>query len=994
MPSLNIGDLYVSIGTRLEGLEKGVKDATKQFDNLMEHFKTGQKESFGVVEGLAQRAGQAFGAITNPAVMATAAVTGLGVAAVNGVKSSVQLAASLEDAMANVSTLVDPAVVNLDEMQRAIVGMSTKTNKSAVDLANGLYQVISAGVPAADAVSFLEVSAKAATSGMTDTFTAVDGLSTVLNAFGLKASEVGKIADQMFQTVNLGKTTFPELASAIGQVAPTAAALGLSTNELFAAIAELTKQGLGTSEAITGIKAALSNVIKPSTDAEKIAKALGISFDAAALKSKGLTGFLSEVGQAMQGLQDPAKRAEAVQRSLFTSFGFTGNLEQAISMIDSAKDSGKKLPQGFADMVGFWDEVEKSGGNVQAVLAGLFGSVEALNSVLALTSQAGSADLVNVLGQMEGSAGAVETAFDKQTGTLNAMSEKFRLSLEAIGLTVGDKLLPILEKFLGWVNDNMPAIQSVVSGALDVIVAGFTGVGDFIQQTMPLWESIGTAIKAIADTGFTALKVAVDGIGTALQLIVQVLSGDWKGAWETASGFVGQTMESILGLVQRNIDALLKVLHINVNLKGIQEWVSGVISSIGGLPDEVSTKLDALANRIRDKFVAIKDANIQRIQELWNGVVAAFEPQRLLDAITNAFKGTLEYLQNTVPKAFVQGGINIINAFLQGLMDAAKKVPIVGNKIADFLGQYLIGQSPPPKGPLSEIDDGGRNVIEAWVQGMLSGLPSIEGVGPVLADRVAKYLLAGLPGGPKEDTPNAGPSRLQSTATGWMQGIQQLDLFGEVLAKINPAAELLAGFLDGIAPALEALTEPLQIIGRVVGTILAPVFKIFEPILKNVAIVFTKVGIAIGEVWNKLVWLIDQIPFVDMSGWYIDVESMRKSLKELESGTNKAAESMGNFNIPQGFKVALERFSAAQGIPAMANGGIVTRPTVALIGEAGPEAVVPLSRGGGMGAGVSVNLTIQGNVYADDLERRVVEAVSRATRRQGLARHGLAGARA
>ena len=69
-------------------------------------------------------------------------------------------------------------------------------------------------------------------------------------------------------------------------------------------------------------------------------------------------------------------------------------------------------------------------------------------------------------------------------------------------------------------------------------------------------------------------------------------------------------------------------------------------------------------------------------------------------------------------------------------------------------------------------------------------------------------------------------------------------------------------------------------------------------------------------------------------------------------------------------------------IPQLAKGGIVRSPTLAMLGEAGPEAVVPLGSGGGMG-GITIN--ILGPTYGfDDFERRVSEAIRDGVRRGGF----------
>ena len=63
-------------------------------------------------------------------------------------------------------------------------------------------------------------------------------------------------------------------------------------------------------------------------------------------------------------------------------------------------------------------------------------------------------------------------------------------------------------------------------------------------------------------------------------------------------------------------------------------------------------------------------------------------------------------------------------------------------------------------------------------------------------------------------------------------------------------------------------------------------------------------------------------------------------------------------------------------IPRLAKGGIVNRPTLAMLGEQGPEAVVPLGRGRGGGAGMTVNLVINGDVNGmDDFEQKVTSII-------------------
>lgn len=77
--------------------------------------------------------------------------------------------------------------------------------------------------------------------------------------------------------------------------------MNIALDDTLAAVAALTKNGVGTSQAINGLKAVMSNVIKPTTEAGKAAKQLGLDFSATALESKGLSGFLSDVMEKTGG---------------------------------------------------------------------------------------------------------------------------------------------------------------------------------------------------------------------------------------------------------------------------------------------------------------------------------------------------------------------------------------------------------------------------------------------------------------------------------------------------------------------------------------------------------------------------------------------------------------------------------------------------------------------------------------------------------------------
>lgn len=223
-----------------------------------------------------------------------------GIAGIGGVgfalRAVIKQLTGFETALAEVSTLVDTSVVNMRDFNIEILKLTTGIPKSAVDITKGLYEVISAGVTdASDALLVLEVSAKAATGGLTTTNVAVDAITTILNAYQKSAKEAVDVSDVLFTTVRLGKTRFDPLANSIGIVATSASLAGVSFEELGAAIGTMTKFGIGTEITVTALNRLFLQIVNPTEQLKEKSKDLGVEFSLASLRSKTFAGFMEEL---------------------------------------------------------------------------------------------------------------------------------------------------------------------------------------------------------------------------------------------------------------------------------------------------------------------------------------------------------------------------------------------------------------------------------------------------------------------------------------------------------------------------------------------------------------------------------------------------------------------------------------------------------------------------------------------------------------------------
>jgi len=212
---------------------------------------------------------------------------------------AVKGAADFETQLANVSTMLDESAMKiLPEYRRGLQALSVEFGESTQTLSKGLYDILSASIPPAEALGVLEISAKAAAAGITDTGVAADAITTILNSYGMSADQAGMVSDKLFAIVKEGKTTFAELAPSIGKVAATASMAGLSFDDLGACIATMTRAGIRTEETMTAINGVLIAFLKPTDEAIVAAGKFGLELNTTTLQTEGLTGVMEKLTDA------------------------------------------------------------------------------------------------------------------------------------------------------------------------------------------------------------------------------------------------------------------------------------------------------------------------------------------------------------------------------------------------------------------------------------------------------------------------------------------------------------------------------------------------------------------------------------------------------------------------------------------------------------------------------------------------------------------------
>lgn len=365
----------------------------------------------------------------------------------NGFFDCSEAAAQFETSTAMVATIADTSQKSLSSISKEVRTYSNETGEAASDMAEATYQAISASVNTADAASFAGTATKLAVGGFTSATTAVDVLTTAINAYGLAASDATQLSDYLITTQNLGKTSVDQLAQSVGKVIPLASAYNVQMDNLSSAYAVLTANGIATAESGTYLKSMLNELGDTGSDVSEVL-----------LNSTGKT--------------------------------FAQLMEQGYSLGDVMAMLGNAVDGDSTAFNALWSSTE----------AGI-GALSLFN--------AGADKYNSVLDSMRTSAGATEKAYSTMADTTDKSKQRMENSFNNLKISVGDVLNPALTQvyegftsvFAGMSDfvDEHPAVVAAIS-AIAVGVGGFTGA-------LAAYNIATTAAKFVTEA-FTATLAA------------------------------------------------------------------------------------------------------------------------------------------------------------------------------------------------------------------------------------------------------------------------------------------------------------------------------------------------------------------------------------------------------------------------------------------------------------------------------------------------------
>ena len=825
----------------------------------------------------------------------------------------VQAAQEYETAIAKVSTIADANVVPIEAMSSEIMKLSNTTGIAASQIADDVYNAISAGQQTGDAVNFVSYSTKLAKAGFAESAQTLDVLTTILNAYGMEAEEVSKVSDMLVQTQNKGKVSVGELSSVMGKIIPTANANNVALEQLCAGYAIMTSKGIAAAETTTYMNSMLNELSKSGTTAEKTLRATtGKSFKELMTEGKSL-------GEVIQILQQEAEKSG---KSLNDMFGSAEAGKAAVSLLSGGVEGFNEQVAGMIDSVGATEEaftkmdqtteakMQKAknsianlgivlGQNLLPIVGNLADKVAAVVVKVSEFAQANPKLVQTVLKVAAALAGMRIAGLTAKLGFLNIASgikdaqkilELFKI--KAIGFSgVGAKLVGFITKPFSGIGGILGKALSGIGGVIvrsplgsigKIVASGFGKIGSAIA---PVGNIITKALGPLGKIGSTLLGplggiagkiLPVVGIVTAVITAVQLLRQNFDKVREAVGNIFGE----------KGLEIFDKIVAVVTN---VGETIKGVFSdgNLGAARDKIQEIFGEKGVAVFDTFAGVFQKVVAVAGQFVNFVTTHIVP------VVEQFLGVM--ISTVIP-----GIINGIQAAAPVVMRAFQAIADFIGGIIPIIGSFIAGIMP----VISEV----ITFIQTYV------LPIVSEVFNFIVQQVLPFIVQGI-------------QQLGSIITTVLSAV--LPVVQTVFATIwNIIQPILQQILTTVQAVLPAVLSIFQNVFNTIGGIISAVQQVLSGIIQFISGVFS------GN-WSQA-W--EGIKSIFSGVWEGILSICKGVINGITGAVNVVIRGLNSLKVPDWVPGIGGKGINIPEIPQLAKGSKNT-PDTFIAGEAGPELI-------------------------------------------------------
>ena len=740
-------DQYDALQREIIETEQSLKDLEKQ-----------AKDTNTSLSGFSQAAEKIgkFGDAATSAGKKLLPVTA-GITAAGG--ASAKMAMDFEDAMAKVNTIADTTEVPLSELEKSILDLSNQTGISSTEIASNVYDAISAGQKTGDAVNFVSNSTMLAKAGFADAGSALDVLTTIMNAYGLEVGEVTKVSDILIQTQNLGKTTVGELSASMGKIIPTAKANGVTLDQVAAGYAIMTANGVATAETTTYMNSMLNELGKSGTKvSDTLKEKTGKSFTELMEEGATLSDVLQIVSDSAkdQGLAftDLWGSSEAGKAGLIllgdSADTFNGTLEQMQNSTGATETAFGKLNTNSYTIQKAFNQLKNTaiefGTAIMSVLApilmALAEKIQAFTTWFSRLSD-GTKKMIVIIAMVVAAVGPVLIIIGKIATGISAVMSLVGVIAPAISAlipviaSVGAPILAIIAVIVAVI-----AIGKLLVAHWDEIKAACINIWNAVKEFFAgLWEGI----KQTASAAWTAISQFFSTLWTGISTVAQTI-------WNGIAAFFSTLWEGIKTLFQTVLTVISTIVTTYFNIyKTIITTVLNVIQTIfttvwNAIKTVVTTVVTAVQafltaawNAIQTVISTVLNTIQSIVSTVWNGIRDVVSTVMntvgsIISSVWNSVKNTV----TTVLDAIKTAVTNIFNNIVSGISSAMSNVyNAVKNGFEQAVG-YI-------KGLASSAWNWGVDIVNGIANGIRNAVGNVVDAVKSIADKIAAFLHFSVP---------------------------------------------------------------------------------------------------------------------------------------------------------------------------------------------------------------------------------------------------------
>lgn len=681
---------------KYDALQREIVETEQELKRLQEQAATTSVtlEKIAAAGDKFEKAGDSITNAGKQISVASAAVTGLGVAAV-------KTAADFDSAMANVAAISGATGDDLQALRDKAREMGEKTKFSASEAADAMSYMAMAGWKTGDMLSGIEGIMHLAAASGEDLATTSDIVTDALTAFGLTAEDSAHFADILAAASSNANTNVSMMGETFKYCAPVAGALGYSAEDVAEAIGLMGNAGIKSTQAGTALRTMMT---KLQGELKLSGEALGevtIQTANADGSMRELSDILADCRTAFSKMSE--SEAAAAAETLVGKNAMSGFL----ALMNSAPGDIDKLRNAI-------DNCDGSAENMAAIMQdNLNGQLTILKSQLEELAISFGEMLMPVICK-------VVTAVQGFVDKLNNMDEAQRKIIITIGLVIAalGPFLVILGTVISTVGKSMKAYASATKGIKKLMVAVKSGTGIFgklgtalggisapvlaivaviavlVAAFTHLWKTndgfreniiaTWTQIKETVSNFCQGIVDRLNSLGFEFSSITEVLKAVWDGfcnllgpVFEGAFRFISDTLSTVLDVILNTVDFFIAVF--SGDWEGAWEAVKNIFSSIwNGLVswftnilETIKGVLDVALGWIGSSWEQVWSGVKNFFTNIWNGIKAFISST--INSISTTISNVITGIKTTVNNVFSAIKTTISNIF-NGIKDTATSV--------------------------------------------------------------------------------------------------------------------------------------------------------------------------------------------------------------------------------------------------------------------------------------------------------------------------------